>query len=512
MIERAIENWLINTNELSFQIPFCQVLISQGHEILYTSPHGSLEFGKDIISKDKKGNVHAYQLKTGNITLAVWDSIHREVMEDLVNTPCDHPNVDKSVPHLSHLVANGNISDNVFQRIDKANQTKTNHTKLETINKDQLLKMFLDKKGTFLPKSFEGFSKFLELFMADGTAIFPKKEFFYFIQNNILEKEGQKSKKLNSIFSSVILTNNILNNFENKHNYYAKLEAWTVLYFTLIGFIEQQNISDKKINSTMNIIKKEILENMNKITDEFLERKNLLEGMPFGDGDLMYKARVTMILGAVCCNKVYFNSEFDKKLHKKIIDNLKYLWFWGEASFSSLFFIIKYLEKNDLQKQSYGIINDILKAILKHNEFRSKEQAIPNPYYDINSILEFNLCGNEIDFKQFKSNSFILNPLIEMIARREGKKPLEQNWRKISHIQISKFIPNKAHESFYFWNKQGSNYSNFPKQTQSWTELQQISKSEVSFELFTKNKELLPCFFMIYPHRISEELVKCIDE
>ena len=96
MIKRAIENWLINTNERNYQIPFCQVLICQGHEILYISPHGALELGKDIISVDKDGNVHAYQLKTGNISLSVWDSIHREVMEDLVNTACDHPNIDKN--------------------------------------------------------------------------------------------------------------------------------------------------------------------------------------------------------------------------------------------------------------------------------------------------------------------------------------------------------------------------------------------------------------------------------
>ena len=79
MIERAIENWLINTNEKNYQVPFCQVLISQGHEILDISTHGRLEFGKDIISKDKKGVIHGYQLKTGNIDVPAWDKIYREV-------------------------------------------------------------------------------------------------------------------------------------------------------------------------------------------------------------------------------------------------------------------------------------------------------------------------------------------------------------------------------------------------------------------------------------------------
>ncbi len=512
MIERAIENWLINTNERNYQIPFCQVLISQGHEILYISPHGPLEFGKDIISKDNHGKIHAYQLKTGKVSLTVWNSIHREVMEDLVNTPCDHPNIDKSVPHLSHLVTNGDIVDNVFQRIDKANQTSTNFSKLETINKDQLLKMFLDEQGIFLPRSFEGFGKFLELFTLDGSSFFPKKEFFKFINQNILTSRGQKSNKINSIFSSVILTSYLLKNFQEKDNYFALYEAWVVLYSTLIGFIEKTNLKDKKIDNTLKIIKKEIIKNMDEITGEFLERDNLIEGMLFGDGDEVYKARVTIVMGIVCCNKFYFNTNFDKKLHKKIMENLKYLWFWGESSFQYMFFIIKYLEKNKLFNKAFPIINAILESILKHNGFRNKEQALPSPYYDINAILESIICSNLIDFKQFKSNSFILNPLIEMVARRGGEKPLKENWRKISHIQINKFISDKDYEHFYFWNKNGTNYSNFPKQTQSWKELRERSKKGSISKLLIKNKEFLPCFFMVYPHRISEELIKCIDE
>jgi len=510
MIERAIENWLINTNERSYQIPLCQVLISRGFEILYISPHGQLEFGKDIIAKSPSGEVHAYQLKGGKQTLTKFRKDMGE-MYQLIDTPCDHPNVDKKKPHKSFLVANGDIADDVFQTINKINSTETHFSKLETINKDQLLKMFLDKKGAFLPQSFESFSKFLELFREDGTSNFPKKKFFDFIQNNILVPEGQNSKKLNSIFSSVILTNTILNNFESKDNCYAKFETWTILYFTLMGFIEKEKLSDKKIDGTMELIRKEILENMNKITDEFLKKDNLIEGTPLGDGDLIYKARATMILGIICCNKTYFNPDFDEKLHEKIINNLKHLWFGGECFFPHLFFVIKYLEKNNLAGNSKTMIKVIIKTILKHNGFRNMEQALPSPYYDIDTIIKSNYSINTIDLMQFKSNSFILGPLVEIAARRGLRGFLEENWRKISHMQVSKFISDQDHELFYFWNKKGINYSNFLKQTQSWKELQTNSKAKPSSKLLIKNKKFLPYFFMVYPHRISEELVNILD-
>ena len=511
MIERAIENWLINTNERNYQVPFCQVLISQGHEILYISPHGALEFGKDIISIDKDANIHAYQLKTGNISLSVWDTIHREVMQDLVNTACDHPNIDKKKPHISHLVTNGNIDDNVFQRIDKVNKTTTNFSKLETINKDQLLKYFIEAQGGFIPKSFEEFQEFLSFFQLKGNEFFPKKKFFMFFKNQVLQTAKQKSNVLNGIFASVILTSYLLKNFQEKKNHFAQFEAWTVLYFTLAGFIEEEKQSDKKVDKTLKLIKETILEILNELCKEFVNKDNLLEGAPFGDGDLVYRARVTIVLGLICCNKYYYNTNSDEVIQKKVVENLKYVWFWGESSFPYVLSIIKYLEKKELFDSSSPIINTVLEGILNHNGFRNKEQAFPNPYYDINTIFESVFCNKPIDYKQFKASSYILNPLIEIIARRNLKPLLEKNWRKLSHIQINKFIADKDYELFYYWNKKGINYSNFSQQMQSWKELQNVSKTKISNHLLEKYRGELPLFLLVYPHRISEDIIKYID-
>ncbi len=67
MIERIIENWLINTNEKGYQIPFCQYLISKNYTIVHISTHGQMEQGKDIIAKDENETPYAFQLKAGDI-------------------------------------------------------------------------------------------------------------------------------------------------------------------------------------------------------------------------------------------------------------------------------------------------------------------------------------------------------------------------------------------------------------------------------------------------------------
>lgn len=73
MIEKAIENWLINTNETNYRVPFFQVLLNEYE--LVKNTHGPLEDGKDIIAKDAHGNYIAFQLKSGDINTTEWRKI-----------------------------------------------------------------------------------------------------------------------------------------------------------------------------------------------------------------------------------------------------------------------------------------------------------------------------------------------------------------------------------------------------------------------------------------------------
>ncbi len=81
MIERVIENWLINTNERNYQLPFCHALMANGYQILDIQKHRPMEQGKDIIALDPEGKCCAYQLKTGDIKSGEWRDILGEIQE-----------------------------------------------------------------------------------------------------------------------------------------------------------------------------------------------------------------------------------------------------------------------------------------------------------------------------------------------------------------------------------------------------------------------------------------------
>lgn len=80
MIERLIENWLSSTNERGYEVPFCQLLMAEGHRIIHLNRHSPTEQGKDVISLDHKGKLCAFQLKGRDIDIARW---RREVKPEV---------------------------------------------------------------------------------------------------------------------------------------------------------------------------------------------------------------------------------------------------------------------------------------------------------------------------------------------------------------------------------------------------------------------------------------------
>src|SRR5215469_6702960 len=181
VIERAIENWLTKTNERNYQSAFCQVLMHEGHRILFSSSHGPMEQGKDIITIGPDGRCHAYQTKTGDIGLAEWRSIAGEIQE-LIELPVDYPGIDKAQIHRAYLVTNGSITDPVRLQITDRNEDNERknrqYAQLEVIGRDSLLKSFIDAQGRFVPRQLPDMRAILELYLDDGRSILPTEKLF----------------------------------------------------------------------------------------------------------------------------------------------------------------------------------------------------------------------------------------------------------------------------------------------------------------------------------------------
>jgi hypothetical protein len=522
MIERAIENWLINTNERDYQTAYCQILIHSGHKILYVSSHRPMEQGKDIITIDWNEDYHVYQLKTGNIDLKKWREIVGEVKE-LIELPIIHPSVDKSKIPKAHLVTNGDVTDEVRIQIDQINEDnirkKRNYAYLEIVNAKTLLREFINAQGEFIPQKLEDFDLFLEFFLTKGTDFLDKEKFFNFLNSTIFKDiSPPKSRSLNAISSSVIIVSYLLNPYQIKKNYFALFEAWTCLCGAILRYANKSGLIRAEMIDSYNLVFAEIIRNLILLREEVLGRKDFLEGEWLGDGDLIYRARTTIVLGVLGALEIHLHESDETYIPSSgisdfIKSNLSLLWFWGESAFPYFFYIIKILGFNREIEIARGLLCDLTLILIQRNSLMS-HACLPNPYFSVNDILQgiLKLTRDEIDFDQFSGSSYTLRTMILMLVRRGNRKFLEKSWRNISHIQFKEFQPACIEDTFTWRLDIGKNCAEFPKATQSWSDLgKEANDLSCLPEMYKVNKALLRFFIITCPHRSNLQIIGLLD-
>lgn len=530
MLARVIENWLTNTNEINFQIAFCQALMKQGHTILYSAKHRSMEQGKDIISVDADGNYCAYQLKGGNINPSQFRDIRGE-LDELIQLPPVHPSIDRSKPWQSFLVTNGRLSDEVRFQITQLNEAnvllKRNFSNLDVIERDRLLEMILAAQNSFLPQEFNEekglheFQLFLEILLADGKDMLPKEKLFNFLNGTFYkELSGRPIHPKYVVLSAPVLVSLLLNKYQNADNHFAMVEAWVITAGMILSFAVKKGLKDKDWKESFNLIFDEIEYRLECLKEEFLTRPNLLEGNSLGDGGQVYRARATLLMGTLAAyelNKIDADEHYQVEQQflercKFYIDSRK-LTILGESTFAYLYNLIRLLEKAGDTDTASLVTREYLETVVQVNGRSSQSNGLPNPYYSLDVVLEASLVGNEeLAELDFRRSSYTLLPVLLMLAKRGQRAVVADNWRNISHIFFNEFIPEHPEDAFLFRADSGVNQSLKPKPEQSWAELQAwaVSSQDIP-ELYTQNLKFLRFMTLVYPYRINSTIFRCLE-
>lgn len=109
MKDRLIEDWLTRINERGYESSFCQILLSQGYQILRCG-HSPTEHGKDVLAISPDGAVCAYQLKSGDFSQADVGKHHAQLTM-LVETRPIHPGLPASFEYRVFFVTTGEFKD-----------------------------------------------------------------------------------------------------------------------------------------------------------------------------------------------------------------------------------------------------------------------------------------------------------------------------------------------------------------------------------------------------------------
>ncbi|MGA9624469.1 MAG: hypothetical protein WBL65_18235 [Bryobacteraceae bacterium] len=515
MIESVIANWLTKTNERNYQIPYCQVLLAKGQRVLYVSTHRPMEQGKDIITVDNDGAYHAYQLKTGNIDQKTFRTIKGEV-EELVERSIVHPSVDKAKGHRAYLVCNGEITDEVRYLIDQMNADNVLRDRrvahLDIITMHGLLHDFLAAQGQFLPTTFSELGMLLDVYNAAGTDFVPVHRVFRFFEHGLFTRVGgTKQEARNAVAASVISTGYLLQSFQRSNNAYAVFEGWTTLAGCMIQYAYRSGLRSEDWHDSLALVRTAIDAALQDLWAEVVTRTNFLEGNELVDGAEIYRARVTIMLGALSAyalNTPGFDGH--DRLRALVLGNRRYLWLWGESAFPYLFSIIKYLEHAGEHHAGIELLTVILQGTANAFANPAARELAP-PYYSAERILRA-MVNDELDELESSGGSFILRPILHMLARRTARDRIATHWKQVSKVPVREVRTTDTMDLFSWRMAQATNVTEILPRTQSWAALQQeANQPSIALDALAEYRHILHYFILVCPHRATPDVMRVLD-
>jgi hypothetical protein len=524
--ERVIENWLTNANELSFTVPFAQLLALKGHRILHISPKkATLEQGKDIISVDSVGVVHCYQLKGEDITLDRWRTEVKPELDVLVDIPPKHPSLANGFEWQCHLVVNGEFKGEALREVYDVQQAWADRRgrTFDTIVRGELLRDFCDAYGAYLPRDLSDFSSFLDLYRENGAEPLNKLLLSQLIEGffgQILPDDAKlpsKNQIRQTLNAAAISVGYLLANKYREKNHVAIAEGWLMLLSYLLAVVQKTAIDPKYWEPCQKVVEQAMEHAFEDLIAEVSERSHYAEpaAVPYADA-YVYKARISILAGylaAFAIRKKALGEEFSLEpnvkafLDEALDDVLIQMTTEGECAQLAMT-AVGFLVLGD-RERARRLNGSCLQALLHFGE----KDGFFDSYVDVQDVVRTSL---EISlhpiYPSMGKNSYVMEALVLIHAYLGDRDTLEAWWRKISHTAFQTFKPRSSWQWFYWRSAHGKLQGRFPAQTQSWATLVEWSKSideDIPAILRDQwyNIALLLC---LMPHRLSSASIRGI--
>jgi hypothetical protein len=393
VIERLIENWLSNANERGYEVPFCQLLMAEGHRIIHLNRHSPTEQGKDIISIDSAGKLCAYQLKGGDTNLNSWRREVKPEIVGLIETVVEHPAV-KSEFAIPFLVTNGRLYEPVVAEISALNRSNSRRRleSLQVVVGTDLVARFVKCHGQFLPREPQDFEAFLRLFLADGADILPKGRFSRFLAAQLAPNQLKKrTDAVRAIASTVVLAAYALSAYQRAENHFALFEGWVLVTAAIARLAEAKKLAAKLWTPSFQLAMGAARVAMSDLVKETLSGREPVEGNVMMDGGPPYRARLTILIGlatALALMHRVRGDEWDQrpKLDEFLAKHHQNMLLWGESAVPFFVCLALWLEQCGKSVEGERTVHMLIEAII-HKNAPNSEDGLPGPYHGVNKCV-----------------------------------------------------------------------------------------------------------------------------
>jgi hypothetical protein len=518
LIERVVENWLTNATERGYQIAFCQMLASEGEQLLYIATHGAFEKGKDVVTRLFDASVRAYQLKGGSIRLSEWRSISEQI-NNLVELPVNLPQLNNIGPHHPYLVTNGRVDDVVLDYINTANlgwKLRGCDHPLQVIEGAQLVSRFVAAHGSFLPHETKDFKLFLTLVLNDGRAPLDKRSFSQLLESVIPFKEDTSEKNIiRALSSAVLLTSYILGASEGQANHWAIFEAWTMVASYVLGAATKFELADKSWKSSYDLAMLGARRALDSLANECSQRQEFIEGQPIADG-FFYSARQLILAGLLSARVLQdrlVGQVPDPAMKSLIQARVKESRVWGESAAPFILLVALEMERGNQQLAAENWVLQYVQYLLISNE--DSLPGTPDSFISVEDSLRFIHGMDDHDIKTSHGFSYSCQLCVDYLARRWRRQALSRFWPKITRLSFVSSIPQSPWEWFIWEASSARLVSMSPGQPQSWKILgDEAKKRDTSTlpRLLRTNPEFVLFYLLVFPHRLTSETLRIIDD
>lgn len=484
-----------------------------------------MEMGKDIIAIAPDGTPTAFQLKaTGNAKVSkdLWRTVLHPQVEELVTQAIDHPSVDKKKQHHPVLVINGEIEEEAQVAIRQYNQGLSKRKigkkgRLEVIVRGQLLKMFLELGANLVPSELEDEKTLLELYLMEGNATFPKKNFSGLLESilPLTDTNTKKPDQVRSITAAAIITALSLSSFSKAENHLACFEAWTLFSCYVLCLAEKKKMKKKDWEPALKIGLQAMRASLERLSEEVTTTTRLVTGDTLSDIPF-YRIRITHLCGLMSLLALWPTSEIrgNLKVELFVLDNLSKMLLWGEYAVPQFLATYFFLERIDATMKPTAFLAIILNGIAKMGN-REEGCRLAGPEVDPEEFVLDTLIRREEERRHtYNRGSYTLEGLLHLFVRHNMKQQTKNLWPEISHVHRKTFTPEDITD-YYRWHiKKGHDHSLYPEPTQSWGKLKAEAEEHNGDAIPTLLKQypyLYLAFLMVCPHRFSARGVRWLD-
>ena len=510
-------------SERSYQVPFAQALISEGMRVLRVG-HSSIEHGKDVIAVDSKGKVHAYQLKDGNLGLSEWEKVREQVVA-LVETPVEHPTLSDHPKHQPWLVVSGAASIPAVDRINGHNVSwkQRRYTPLKLMVGAELVTKFTRMAANFWPQLPEESRSLFGLYLADGTGNLDRNVFAKLLVSITTNAGKAKTEALRRLSAANLFASYALTPFYREENHWEIVQGWTIAAAHIAWSAEEAKLPLSAWKNTFEIARDEALKALEALAGEVLAEHSLVP-KSVAELDCLTRTRNTICAGVVsvavlfgrCRAQPFARSSEAKTLLEKLFVEGRLL-FWGEAAAPFFLAMIWALETMRGDSFTDAILVGMVKTITMRNSPRLFWK-FPQPHEaaDDTQAKVLTRLLEEVPPLMEAAASYVLEPLVLMLASRLWKNSLAAQWSQISLVDLARLVADSPRDLLLWdWGQErGSHQSRMFDCPQSWQvllaearqdeddKLPAILKDDTGFKLL---------YLLCFPHRLSRPFTKHLE-